>query len=285
MLWRTNVLKSLYNGPVPYRNGAANGRRGFVQPKPRVVVALRDVVKSFNVGGKEVAVLHGISTDIQQGEFVSIVGPSGNGKSTLLNMITGIDRPTAGEVIVLGRPVQKMSEGELARWRGEEVGIIFQFFQMLPSLSLLQNVALPMELTGKYPRKERNERAMGLLESVGLADQAAKLASMVSGGQQQRAAIARALANDPPLLVADEPTGNLDAGTAGQVFDLFLKLVEERGKTLVMVTHDKELAGRVPRKIEIVNGRIQNDSGAVTSDLKAMTSSRYPVTSIASSGW
>ena len=221
----------------------------------------------------------------RQGEFVSIVGPSGNGKSTLLNMIAGIDQPTAGEVIVLGRPVQEMSEDELARWRGEEVGIIFQFLQMLPSLSLLQNVAMPMELTGKYSRKERNERAMGLLESVGLVDQAAKLASMVSGGQHQRSAIARALANDPPLLVADEPTGNLDAGTAGQVFDLFLKLVEERGKTLVMITHDKELAGHVPRKIEIVNGRIQNDSGAVTSDLKAMTSSRYPVTSIASSGW
>ena len=221
----------------------------------------------------------------RQGEFVSIVGPSGNGKSTLLNMIAGIDQPTAGEVIVLGRPVQEMSEDELARWRGEEVGIIFRFLQMLPSLSLLQNVAMPMELTGKYSRKERNERAMGLLESVGLVDQAAKLASMVSGGQHQRSAIARALANDPPLLVADEPSGDLDAGTAGQVFDLFLKLVEERVKTLVMITHDKELAGRVPRKIEIVDGRIQNDSGAVTSYQKAVTGSRYPVASIASSGW
>jgi putative ABC transport system ATP-binding protein len=278
MWWRINEKndvknsKANGNGAAVYLNGMANGRNGNGLLKPQPVVALRDIVKSFNVGGEDLTVLHGISTDINRGEFVSIVGPSGNGKSTLLNMITGIDRPTDGEVFVLGQPVHAMSENELARWRGEELGIIFQFFQMLPSLSLLQNVVLPMELTGKYSRQERNERAMELLDTVGLADQASKLPSMVSGGQQQRAAIARSLANDPPLLVADEPTGNLDAKTAMNVFDLFLQLVEERGKTLVMVTHDKELANRIPRKIEIVNGRISSDtsSGIRTADFRDM---------------
>jgi putative ABC transport system ATP-binding protein len=222
------------------------------------LVQVKDVVKSFKVGDGEVTILKGLSFDVKDGEFVSIVGPSGNGKSTLLNMITGIDRPTAGEVIVTGREVHKMSENKLAAWRGEHVGIIFQFFQMLPALSLLQNVILPMDFANKYTPKERRERAMHLLEIVGLADQADKLPSMVSGGQQQRAAIARSLANDPPLLVADEPTGNLDSRTAGDVFDLFNKLIEE-GKTMLMVTHDKELARRVPRVVEITDGKITRD--------------------------
>jgi putative ABC transport system ATP-binding protein len=228
------------------------------QNKP--IITLKDIVKTFPVGNDEITVLHDISLDINPGEFVTIVGPSGNGKSTLLNMITGIDRPTSGEVLVTGQKVHKMSENQLAKWRGRDVGIIFQFFQMLPSLSLLQNITLPMEFLGKYGRSQRRERAMYLLEMVGLADQANKLPGMVSGGQQQRAAIARALATDPKLLVADEPTGNLDAQTAGQVFELFLKLVEEQGKTMLMVTHDKQLAARIPRKIEIVNGRIASDT-------------------------
>lgn len=222
------------------------------------LVQVKDVVKSFKVGDGEVTILKSISFDVKVGEFVSIVGPSGNGKSTLLNMITGIDRPTAGEVIVTGREVHKMSENQLAAWRGENVGIIFQFFQMLPALSLLQNVILPMDFANKYSSKERRERAMNLLDIVGLADQADKLPSMVSGGQQQRAAIARALANDPPLLVGDEPTGNLDSRTAGDVFDLFSRLVQE-GKTMLMVTHDKELARRVPRVVEITDGKITRD--------------------------
>jgi len=205
------------------------------------VVQVKDVVKSFPVGDGEITVLKGISFNVQGGEFLSIVGPSGNGKSTLLNMITGIDHPTDGEVVVTGREVHKMSENQLASWRGEYVGIIFQFFQMLPALSLLQNVILPMDFA-----------------SNGLADQAHKLPSMVSGGQQQRAAIARALANDPPLVVADEPTGNLDTRTAGDVFDLFASLVEQ-GKTMLMVTHDKELARRVPRVVEIIDGKITRD--------------------------
>jgi putative ABC transport system ATP-binding protein len=222
------------------------------------VVQIKNVVKSFPVGDGEVTILKGLSFDVKDGEFVSIVGPSGNGKSTLLNMITGIDRPTDGEVIVTGREVHRMSENQLAVWRGENVGIIFQFFQMLPALSLLQNVILPMDFARKYTPKERRERAMHLLETVGLADQAHKLPSMVSGGQQQRAAIARAMANDPPLLVADEPTGNLDSRSAGDVFDLFTEMVTQ-GKTLLMVTHDKELAKRVPRVVEITDGKITRD--------------------------
>jgi len=222
------------------------------------LVQVKDVVKSFKVGDGEITILKGISFDVENGEFVSIVGPSGNGKSTLLNMITGIDRPSDGEVIVTGREVHKMSENQLAAWRGQNVGIIFQFFQMLPALSLLQNVILPMDFASKYSSKERRERAMHLLEIVALEDQAEKLPSMVSGGQQQRAAIARALANDPPLLIADEPTGNLDQRTAGDVFNLFNRLIEE-GKTMLMVTHDKELARQVPRVVEITDGKITRD--------------------------
>jgi putative ABC transport system ATP-binding protein len=233
------------------QNGNGNGKNG-------ALVQVREVVKTFPVGGGEVTVLKGISFDVKHGEFVTIVGPSGNGKSTLLNMITGIDRPTQGEVVVTGREVHRMSENQLAAWRGQHVGIIFQFFQMLPALSLLQNVILPMDFANKCSPKERRERAMHLLETVGLADQAEKLPSMVSGGQQQRAAIARALANDPPLLVADEPTGNLDTRTASDVFELFSKLVDQ-GKTMIMVTHDKELAKRVPRVVEITNGKITRD--------------------------
>jgi putative ABC transport system ATP-binding protein len=222
-------------------------------------IELRDVYKSFKVGDEELPVLKGINATIEPGEFVSIVGPSGNGKSTLLNMITGIDRPTQGQIFVDGQAVHTMSENQLAKWRGRQVGVIFQFFQMLPSLSLLQNVVLPMEFLGTDTLKARRERALHLLEMVGLADQAQKLPGMVSGGQQQRAAIARALANDPPLLVADEPTGNLDSETAGQVFDIFHDLVEKEGKTVLMVTHDAHLADLIPRQINIVDGRVVDD--------------------------
>jgi putative ABC transport system ATP-binding protein len=213
------------------------------------IIQVKNVVKCFQVGNRDITVLKKISFEVNQGEFVSIVGPSGNGKSTLLNIITGIDRPTRGEIKVTGREVHRMNENELAVWRGDQVGIIFQFFQLLPALSLLKNVILPMDFAGKYTPRARRERALTLLEMVGLADQAHKLPSMVS----------RALANDPPLLVADEPTGNLDSHTAGNIFDLFSQLINQ-GKTMIMVTHDKELARRVPRCLEIVNGRIVWDA-------------------------
>ncbi len=230
----------------------------MVGHKGQSMVEIKNVVKRFPVGDAEITILKGISFLVEKGEFVAIVGPSGNGKSTLLNMITGIDRPSEGEIVVTGQPVHKMSENKLAAWRGEQVGIIFQFFQMLPALSLLQNIILPMDLAGKYAPRERRERAMHLLETVGLADQAHKLPSVVSGGEQQRAAIARALANDPPLLVADEPTGNLDSRNSQGVFELFSEVVGQ-GKTLLMVTHDKELAQRVPRVVEILDGKITQD--------------------------
>ncbi len=223
------------------------------------MIEVKNVIKSFPVGNTEVTILKGVSLTVQPGEFVAIIGPSGNGKSTLLNMITGIDRPSSGEVFVTAAPLHQMSENQMAIWRGVHLGIIFQFFQMLPSLTLLQNIILPMEFAGNYTRRERQERAMGLLELVGLADQATKLPSMVSGGQQQRAAIARALANDPPLIVGDEPTGNLDAKTANEVFAIFDTLVAG-GKTMLMVTHDRELAARMPRMVEVVNGLIHHDT-------------------------
>ena len=190
-------------------------------PQSSPIIQIKNVVKRFPVGDGEITVLKDVSFDVHPGEFVTIVGPSGNGKSTLLNMITGIDHPTEGEVIVTGQTIHQLSENELAIWRGAYVGVIFQFFQLLPALSVLKNVILPMDLLKKLPPKERRERALHLLDIVGLADQAQKLPSQVSGGQQQRAAIARALANDPPLLVADEPTGNLDTETSEDVFRLF----------------------------------------------------------------
>ena len=227
-------------------------------PIENSIVSLSGVEKTFPVGDSAVRVLKGISFSVQAGEFVSVVGPSGSGKTTLLNMMTGIDAPSAGQVVVTGRAIHGMSENALAAWRGENVGIIFQFFQMLPALNLLQNVILPMDFAARYPRRERSDRAAELLKLVGLEDHLTKLPNMVSGGQQQRAAIARALANDPPLLVTDEPTGNLDGRTAEDVFELLLRL-SSQGKTIVMVTHNTELAGRVPRLIEVSDGRIARD--------------------------
>jgi len=227
-------------------------------PQSSPIIQIKNVVKRFPVGDGEITVLKDVSFDVHPGGFVTIVGPSGNGKSTLLNMITGIDHPSEGEVIVTGQTIHQLSENELAIWRGAYVGVIFQFFQLLPALSVLKNVILPMDLLKKLPPKERRERALHLLDIVGLADQAQKLPSQVSGGQQQRAAIARALANDPPLLVADEPTGNLDTETSEDVFRLF-ELLASQGKTLLMVTHSRSLAARTPRVIEIRDGKIFSD--------------------------
>jgi putative ABC transport system ATP-binding protein len=222
------------------------------------LIDLRDVNKNYVTGAGEVSVLKDINLQVRKGEFVSVVGPSGSGKSTMLNMVTGIDRPSRGEVFVGGEAVHGLSENELARWRGRNVGVIFQFFQLLPTLSIVENVMLPMDFCNVYKRREREERAMYLLEQMDIADQAHKLPSTLSGGQQQRAAIARALANDPPVIVGDEPTGNLDTGTADEVFELFEDLVH-RGKTLMIVTHDLELSARTERVLHLLDGRLHRD--------------------------
>lgn len=223
------------------------------------IIELNQVYKDYPQAGGRQTVLHGIDLRIAAGEFVAIVGPSGNGKSTLLNLIAGIDHPSRGEIVVAGHALQNLSNGRLTRWRGEYVGIVFQFFQLLPALSLLQNVILPMDFLGRLGKTQRRERALQLLDSVGLSGAADRLPSQVSGGQQQRAAIARALANDPPLIVADEPTGNLDSASADAVFDLFSHL-RDRGKTLLMVTHNEALADAASRKLEIRDGRLHADS-------------------------
>lgn len=223
-----------------------------------LMVELRSVQKVYSSAAGDFQALRGIDLQIRPGEFVSIIGKSGSGKSTLLNMITGIDRPTTGEVWVNGTPVHEMNENQMAIWRGGNLGILFQFFQLLPALTLLQNVILPMDLSGKYARRERRKRAEYLLDIVGLAEHQHKLPSMISGGQQQRAALARALANDPPLVVADEPTGNLDSKTAETVFGLFNELVAH-GKTVIIVTHDSGLAKRSNRTALIADGEIVNE--------------------------
>jgi putative ABC transport system ATP-binding protein len=222
------------------------------------LIDLRGLVKNYQAGGGEVSVLKNINLTIGPGEFVSVMGPSGSGKSTLINMITGIDRPTGGEVLVEGRAVHAMSEDALARWRGRSIGVIFQFFQLIPTLTILENVVLPMDFCGAFPGRERRGRAMQLLRRVGIPEQADKLPGTLSGGQQQRAAIARALANDPPLLVGDEPTGNLDRHTAADMFGLFESL-RGGGKTILIVTHDPDLSRRTRRVIHLLDGCIEKD--------------------------
>ncbi|MCP4538715.1 MAG: ABC transporter ATP-binding protein [Chloroflexi bacterium] len=224
----------------------------------KVLIDLQNVIKTYETGAGGVTVLKDITLSMQPGEFVGVVGPSGSGKSTLLNMITGIDRPTEGEVYVSGEAVHSLSENQLARWRGRHIGVIFQFFQLLPTLTILENVMLPMDFCKMYKRRERKERAMHLLEQVNIADQAHKLPNALSGGQQQRAAIARALSNDPSVIVADEPTGNLDTGTADEVFALFEDLVSQ-GKTMLIVTHDQGLSARVGRVIHLLDGCVHRD--------------------------
>jgi ABC-type lipoprotein export system ATPase subunit len=219
------------------------------------LIEARSVVKTFKTAAGPFTALKEVNLRVNRGEFVAIIGKSGSGKSTLLNMLTGIDRPTLGEVYVDDTPIHTLSEGQLAKWRGKHLGIVFQFFQLLPTLTLLENVMLPMDLCGLYSVRERKKRAMGLLELVEMSDQANKLPTSVSGGQQQRVAIARALANNPPIVVADEPTGNLDSKTAKAVFDLFEVLVAS-GKTIVMVTHDADLAKRVDRAVIVSDGEV-----------------------------
>jgi putative ABC transport system ATP-binding protein len=217
------------------------------------LVHLEDIVKDFQGPAGTIHVLKHINLKVGKGELVGVVGPSGSGKSTLINMITGIDRPTSGEIDIVGESLNAMSENRLARFRGLHIGVVFQFFQLLPTLTTLENVTLPMDFCRIGTPRERYERAMALLDMVGVADQAHKMPATLSGGQQQRAAIARALANDPPLILGDEPTGNLDSKTADSVFHLFENLVSQ-GKTFIMVTHDVNLSKRIPRVIQVLDG-------------------------------
>jgi putative ABC transport system ATP-binding protein len=223
------------------------------------IVQLESVAKSFTPrGGQPFHALRSVSLQISEGDFVAVLGKSGSGKSTLLNLIAGLDRPTSGEVRVAGEDLSRLSEDKLALWRGRNLGIVFQFFQLLPTLTTGENILLAMDFVGKIPAGERKSRADELLALVGLSDQARKLPSTLSGGQQQRAAIARALANDPPIMLADEPTGNLDTETAADVAELFHELIEQ-GKTLIIVTHDPNLARRAHRVIQLQDGSIIAD--------------------------
>ncbi|NMB89229.1 MAG: ATP-binding cassette domain-containing protein [Chloroflexi bacterium] len=222
------------------------------------IIRLRDIKKTYQSVAGDFTVLKGIDADFYQGEFIGVIGKSGSGKSTLINMMTGIDRPSAGEVYVGKVPVHVLNEGEMSEWRGRNLGIVFQFFQLLPMLTLLENIMLPMDFCGLYTPRQRRERALMLLNLVDMDDHANKLPSAISGGQQQRVAIARALANDPPIIIADEPTGNLDSKTAESVFRMFEEMVTQ-GKTVVMVTHDSALARRVTRTLLIADGEIANE--------------------------
>jgi putative ABC transport system ATP-binding protein len=222
------------------------------------IIRLQDVNKYYKTAAGNFQALKNVDLEINAGEFVSVIGKSGSGKSTLLNMITGIDRPTSGEVNVNGTAVHKLSENRLARWRGINLGIVFQFFQLLPTISVIENIMLPMDFCKTFPMRRREKRALELLELVELADHAYKLPTALSGGQQQRVAIARALANDPPIVIADEPTGNLDSKTADSVFKLFTDLVAQ-GKTIIVVTHDSALAKRTKRTALITDGEIVNE--------------------------
>jgi ABC-type lipoprotein export system ATPase subunit len=238
------------------RKGAAKGLNGArYQNGNDHLIECRRLVKTYHTTAGDFPALKEIDLQVDSGEFVAVIGKSGSGKSTLVNMITGIDRPTAGEVLVGDTSVGTLSEGQLAQWRGRTIGVIFQFFQLLPTLTVVENVMLPMDFCHMYTMRERRERAMHLLEQVDVADHAHKLPSAVSGGQQQRVAIARALANDPPILAADEPTGNLDSKTADSVFRLFEGLVAE-GKTILMVTHDRDLSRRATRTVMLSDGEI-----------------------------
>jgi putative ABC transport system ATP-binding protein len=219
------------------------------------LIDLRRVSKTYNGTAGSFTALTAVDLQIARGEFVAVVGKSGSGKSTLINMITGIDRPTSGEVWVGGTAVHALNEGQIAVWRGRAIGVIFQFFQLLPTLTAVENIILPMDLCGMYSRQERKARALHLLDQVEIADYAHKLPSELSGGEQQRVAIARALANDPAILVADEPTGNLDSRTAERITSLFETLVTQE-KTIVMVTHDRELAQKARRTITLSDGKI-----------------------------
>jgi putative ABC transport system ATP-binding protein len=234
-----------------------NSYKGISQPN---LINLKQTQKAYHSSAGDVFALRGIDLQVQKGDFVAVLGKSGAGKSTLINMITGIDQPTDGEIWVGDKALHLMNEEQITRWRGKNVGVIFQSFQLMPMLSCVQNVMLPMDFADLYSSpKKRKERALELLDLVGIVEHADKLPSAVSGGQRQRVAIARALANNPSFIAADEPTGNLDSKTASDVFMVFEELVGE-GVTVFMATHDRELASRVNRVIYLADGEIKSDT-------------------------
>jgi len=219
------------------------------------MIDLRRVTKTFDIGSGRLTALKEIDLQVNKGEFVAVVGKSGSGKSTLLNLIAGIDTPTSGEIFIQDTPVHALKPNKVISWRGLNVGVVFQFFQLLPTLTVVENVMLPMDFCRVFKPREREKRAHALLEQVGVADQAYKLPTALSGGEQQRAAIARALANDPPIITADEPTGNLDSQTADSVMKLFKELAGA-GKTVIMVTHERDISSWVTRTVTLADGEI-----------------------------
>jgi putative ABC transport system ATP-binding protein len=223
------------------------------------LIRLRRVVKHYVGQAGVVKALRGIDLQADRGEFLVVTGKSGAGKTTLVNIISGLDRVTAGEIWIDGTPVHSLGMEKAARWRGQTVGVVFQSFELLPSLTVLQNVMLPMDFASRYPIRQRRKQALHLLERVEIAEQAHKLPSTISGGQQQRVAVARAMANDPAILIADEPTGSLDSATAGAVLAVFERLVAQ-GTTVILVTHDVDIARRGTRTIEIRDGEIKRET-------------------------
>jgi putative ABC transport system ATP-binding protein len=225
-----------------------------------MLVQIRGVTKSYRRGGETIEVLHGVDLDIPRGDFVALMGPSGSGKTTLLNLIGGLDTPTAGSVVVDGRRIDRLSSGELARWRAANVGFVFQFYNLLPVLSAQKNVELPLLLTSLSGR-ERKRHAQIALTLVGLADRARHKPKELSGGEEQRVAIARALVSDPAVLVCDEPTGDLDRATAAEILTLLQTLNREHGKTVVMVTHDPKAAEYARRRLHLDKGTLTDEDG------------------------
>jgi len=253
---------------VPSNRAAAGRSAGDGPPPSASLIDLRRVVKAYESPSGPFTALRDVSLEVQPGEFVAVVGKSGSGKTTLLNVLAGIDRPTGGQISVAGADVRKLSESQLAEWRGRSVGLVFQFFQLLPTLTVAENVMLPMDFGDRIRAAERRSRALVLLDRVGIRDQADKLPATLSGGEQQRAAIARSLANDPPILLADEPTGNLDSGTGEAVLQLFADLNAE-GRTIVMVTHERDVRRYVSRQVTLVDGRVAHDVRAETGQMMA----------------
>jgi putative ABC transport system ATP-binding protein len=251
MIKELYIMKTLEKPGVALRMGSKGAAESFI--------ALQNVIKTYTTPAGSFEALRGIDLQVKKGEFMAVVGKSGSGKSTLLNMLTGIDRPTSGEVIAGGAAIHRLSEGQTARWRGRNIGIVFQFFQLLPTLTIVENIMLAMDFCKTLPVSRRKSRALELLNQVGITEQADKFPAMLSGGEQQRVAIARALANDPPILVADEPTGNLDTETATAIFQL-LQAQALAGKTVIVVTHDRDLAARVNRTITLVDGHIVQET-------------------------